>query len=199
MSTTAVPREQLWGEGCVMSTELLAVVSGGASSAALQELSSTAVVEWLAAESHPSPGLLLPLLASASRSILHLNHRNPILQAGLLALFSHGEYCAWWMHACSLVSIFHAQIQVQVITSIALHEAHIVLPLVWFVSNWIAEWCGWESEVTWPRVLSLLSFPLTNPAAMLTLAAQVSVQLTLLIHNYGVIYQAWRCSAYFNI
>lgn len=36
------------------------------------------------------------------------------------------------------------------------------------------EWCGWEGEVTWPRVLSLLSFPLTNPAAMLTLAAQVS-------------------------
>lgn len=92
MCTTAVPREQLWNEGCVLSTELLAVVSGGAASGALQELSSTAVVEWLTAESHPSPGLLLPLLASASRSILHLNHRNPILQAGLLALFSHGKY-----------------------------------------------------------------------------------------------------------
>lgn len=90
--TTAVPREQLWGEGCVLSTGLLAVVSGGASSGTLQDLSSSAVVEWLTAEPHPSPGLLLPLLASASRSILHLNHRNPILQAGLLALFSHGKY-----------------------------------------------------------------------------------------------------------
>lgn len=131
---STVPREQLWGEGCVLSTELLAVVSGGASSGALQDLSSAAVVEWLAAEPHPSPGLLLPLLASASRSILHLNHRNPILQAVLLALFSH-------------------------------------------------EWCGWEGEVTWPRVLSLLSFPLTNPAAMLTLAAQEGHLLVVYAHT----------------
>lgn len=45
---------------------------------------------------------------------------------------------------------------------------------VWCASSFPTEWCGWEGEVTWPRVLSLLSFPLTNPAAMLTLAAQVS-------------------------
>lgn len=129
-----VPREQQWNEGCILSTELLAVVSGGASSAPLQELASTAVVEWLGSEVHPSPGLLLPLVASASRSVLHLNHRNPILQAGLVALFSQ-------------------------------------------------EWCGWEGEVTWPRVLSLLSFPLTNPAAMLTLAAQEGHLLVVYAHT----------------
>lgn len=73
----------------MLSTEVLAVVSGGASSAALQELGSSAVVTWFTAEPHPSPGLLLPLLASASRTVLHLSHRNPILQAGLTALFRH--------------------------------------------------------------------------------------------------------------
>lgn len=87
-SFLAVPKEQQWSEGSVLSTEVLAVVSGGASSAALQELSSGAVVTWLTGDAHPSPGLLLPLLASASRTILHLNYRNPILEAGLTALFS---------------------------------------------------------------------------------------------------------------
>ncbi|XP_063611379.1 ectopic P granules protein 5 homolog [Penaeus indicus] len=122
--TATVPKEHQWGEGSILGTELLAVVSGGASSTALQELSSEAVTSWLATQPHPSPGLLLPLVASASRTILHLNHRNPILHAGLSALFSKGD------------------------------------------------WCGWEGEVTWEHMIGILSFPLTNPTAMLTLAAQ---------------------------
>ncbi|XP_047502036.1 ectopic P granules protein 5 homolog [Penaeus chinensis] len=122
--TATVPKEHQWGEGSILGTELLAVVSGGASSTALQELSSEAVTSWLATQPHPSPGLLLPLVASASRTILQLNHRNPILHAGLSALFSKGD------------------------------------------------WCGWEGEVTWEHTIGILSFPLTNPTAMLTLAAQ---------------------------
>ncbi|XP_069970328.1 ectopic P granules protein 5 homolog isoform X2 [Penaeus vannamei] len=122
--TATVPKEHQWGEGSILGTELLAVVSGGASSTALQELSSAAVTSWLVTQPHPSPGLLLPLVASASRTILHLNHRNPILHAGLSALFSKGD------------------------------------------------WCGWEGEVTWEHLTGILSFPLTNPTAMLTLAAQ---------------------------
>lgn len=96
--STAVPKEHQWGEGSILGTELLAVVSGGASSTALQELSSAAVTSWLVTQPHPSPGLLLPLVASASRTILHLNHRNPILHAGLSALFSKGG---------QLVAIYH--------------------------------------------------------------------------------------------
>lgn len=89
MLVSAVPKEQQWSEGCILSTEVLAVVSGGASSPALQELSSRAVVSWLTDNHHPSPGLILPLLVTASRTILHLNYRNPILEAGLSALFTH--------------------------------------------------------------------------------------------------------------
>lgn len=88
--STAVPKEHQWGEGSILSTELLSVVSGGASSSALQELSSEAVTSWLVTHPHPTPGLLLPLVASVSRTILHLNHRNPILHAALSALFSKG-------------------------------------------------------------------------------------------------------------
>nr|XP_053655972.1 ectopic P granules protein 5 homolog isoform X2 [Cherax quadricarinatus] len=132
---STVPKDQQWSEGSVLSTEVLAVVSGGASSAALQELGTSAIVTWLMEEPHPSPGLLLPLLASASRAILHLNHRNPILQAGLTALFRH------------------------------------------------AEWCGWEGEITWSRVVSVLSFPLTNPSAMLNLAAQEGHLLVVYAHT----------------
>ncbi|XP_045603349.2 ectopic P granules protein 5 homolog isoform X1 [Procambarus clarkii] len=132
---TTVPKDQQWSEGGALSTEVLALVSGGASSAALQELASSAVVTWLLDEHHPSPGLLLPLLASASRTVLHLKHRNPILQAGLTALFRH------------------------------------------------ADWSGWEREVTWERVVSVLSFPLTNPTAMLNLAAQECHLLVVYAHT----------------
>ncbi|KAK7082715.1 hypothetical protein SK128_026802 [Halocaridina rubra] len=119
-----LPKEQQWSEGSILSAEVLALVSGGASSASLQELSSTSVVHWMTSQTHPSPGLLFPLVVTASRTILHLNHRNPIIQAGLTALFTY------------------------------------------------ADWCGWEGEITWPTVISSLSFPLTNPNAMLSLAAQ---------------------------
>ncbi|KAK4326998.1 hypothetical protein Pmani_002516 [Petrolisthes manimaculis] len=119
-----VPREQQWSEGCLLSRELVSVVSGGAASAQLQKAGSEAIVEWVTSHTHLSPALLLALLSSTSHHVLHLNHRNPVLQACLNALLSHPD------------------------------------------------WSGWEGEVTWDRVVGLLSFPLTNPAAMLTLAAQ---------------------------
>ncbi|XP_068201303.1 ectopic P granules protein 5 homolog [Palaemon carinicauda] len=119
-----LPKEQQWSEGAILSTEVLSLVTGGASSAALQELSCSTVVKWFSSQSHPSPGLLFPLLVTASRIILHLNHRNAIMQAGLSALFLY------------------------------------------------ADWCGWEGEIHWPLVISSMSFPLTNPTAMLNLASQ---------------------------
>lgn len=89
LTISAVPVDQQWNEGCVLTREVVAVVSGGAASVQLQELGSEAVVGWLLSHNHPSPALLLPLLASASRSVLHLTHRNPLLEAGLTALLSH--------------------------------------------------------------------------------------------------------------
>ncbi|KAG7166507.1 Ectopic P granules protein 5-like 1, partial [Homarus americanus] len=141
-----VPKDQQWSEGGVLSTEVLALVSGGASSAALQEVASSAVVTWLSDEHHPSPGLLLPLLSTASRTVLHLNHRNPILQAGLNALFKHGD------------------------------------------------WYGWEGEVTWSRVVSVLSFPLTNPSAMLSLAAEEGQLLVVYAHTCWRRLQSISCA-----
>lgn len=141
-----LPKEQQWSEGAILSTEVLALVSGGASSAALQELSCSTIVKWFSSQSHPSPGLLFPLLVTTSRTILHLNHRNAIMQAGLSALFLYND------------------------------------------------WCGWEGEIHWPLVISSLSFPLTNPAAMMNLASQEGQLYVVYAYSKWQRQQSIRCA-----
>ncbi|CAL4061203.1 unnamed protein product, partial [Meganyctiphanes norvegica] len=130
-----VPLEQQWTEGGFLSTEALALVTGGASSATLQEVASSALVTWLTEEEHSSPGLIVPFLATASHLVLHLNHRNPIIEASLISIFKQ------------------------------------------------IEWVGWEGEITWHGVVSTLSFPLTNPSTMLSLAIQEGHILVVYAHT----------------